>query len=285
MPRAVTRPAADMLRGDLDELANVGDLPPRLVQLCRELLEIESGVGREASSPDPTPTDDAARRCMSEGQPLLSPGGLGIDWTVVSDTYREVKATFCRYRDLFRDMPAESEAWPGEPVTEHSLQTWLEVVAAPSSGASGKDARWQVSQDVVLATVRPFLSAVRDTLLDSVDQENWRRGYCPICGGMPDFAFLDSERGARWLVCSRCDAEWMFQRLECPYCGTTDQNSLAYFTSDERPYRLYVCALCHGYLKAVDLRRVESDVLIPLERLLTLDLDRLAHDMGYRPPG
>jgi len=31
----------------------------------------------------------------------------------------------------------------------------------------------------------------------------------------------------------------------------------------------------------VDLRKVETDVLLPLERLLTLDMDRQAHEEGY----
>ena len=116
-----------------------------------------------------------------------------------------------------------------------------------------------------------------------VDQENWRRGFCPVCGGNPDIAFLDTERGARWLVCSRCDAEWVFQRLQCPYCGCTDQNALAYFTDDKGSYRLYVCEQCKHYLKAIDLRQAEEGVLMPLERLFTLDIDRQAQEDGYSP--
>lgn len=257
---------------------------PRLLQFYRELLDIQNRVGHKTSVPDPIITEDAARQCMSEGRPLLGAGGLGLDGAAVGDAYREVRATFCRYRDLFRDIPDDSQTWPGEPVTEDSIRAWLEDSTA-SPETSDEDASRQLPRSVALATIRPFLGAFRDILLDRVDQESWRRRYCPVCGGIPDFAFLDSERGARWLVCSRCDAEWLFQRLECPYCGTTDQNSLAYFLSDERPYRLYVCSLCHCYIKAVDLRKTASEVLIPLEKILTLDLDRQAVGMGYRPPG
>ena len=88
-----------------------------------------------------------------------------------------------------------------------------------------------------------------------------------------------------WLVCSRCDAQWLFQRLECPYCGTTDQNVLAYFTNDEGLYRLYVCEQCKQYLKAIDLRQAKSEVLIPLERLLALHIDKQAQEYGYSPCG
>ena len=113
--------------------------------------------------------------------------------------------------------------------------------------------------------------------------ESWRRGYCPICGGSPDFSFLEKEEGARWLMCSRCDTQWLFQRLECPYCGTQDQTALAYFTDDKGLYRLYVCDKCKGYLKTVDLRQAESGINIDLERLLTSDIDIQAQESGYRP--
>lgn len=115
-----------------------------------------------------------------------------------------------------------------------------------------------------------------------MDQERWRRNYCPICGGHPDFAFLEKELGARWLLCSRCDTEWLFQRLQCPYCGNQTQKDLAYFTDDEGLYRLYVCEQCHKYIKAIDLRVAKSDILLPLERLFTLDMDRQAQEKGYQ---
>jgi len=138
-------------------------------------------------------------------------------------------------------------------------------------------------EDIIQATLKPFLVGYSKALLSSVNQERWRRGYCPICGGSPDFAFLDKEYGARWLLCGRCDTEWLFQRLECPYCGNQNQAALAYFTDDEGLYRLYVCEQCHTYIKAVDLRRTESQVLLPLERVMTLDMDREGQEKGYKP--
>jgi len=138
---------------------------------------------------------------------------------------------------------------------------------------------------VIHSAVKPFLTTHAEALISLVNQEQWRRGYCPICGGKPDFAFLDKERGARWLLCSRCDAQWLFQRLQCPYCGTQDQNALAYFTDEEELhlYRLYVCEQCHTYIKAIDLRRVEREVFLPLERVMTLDMDKQGQEKGYRP--
>ena len=59
--------------------------------------------------------------------------------------------------------------------------------------------------------------------------------------------------------------------------------ALAYFTDDEGLYRLYVCEQCKRYLKAIDLRQAQAEVLLPLERYYTLDLDAQAQEQGYSP--
>jgi FdhE protein len=128
----------------------------------------------------------------------------------------------------------------------------------------------------------PVLSAHAHALLPMVPQEEWYKRYCPVCGGEPDFAFLDKERGSRWLLCSRCNAHWLFIRLACPYCDNQDMNTLAYFTDDESLYRLYVCEKCQRYIKAIDIRKTETEVLLPLERIHTLDLDRQAYESNYK---
>lgn len=133
------------------------------------------------------------------------------------------------------------------------------------------------------AAFHPILVRYSEQLSPLVNQDSWRQRICPVCGGKPDFAFLDRETGARWLICSRCDAEWLFLRLECPFCGNQDQDSLAYFTNGKGLYRLYVCERCRAYLKAVDLRHATAEVLFPLQRIVTLDLDRQAHEAGYIP--
>jgi FdhE protein len=94
-------------------------------------------------------------------------------------------------------------------------------------------------------------------------------------------ASLKGEVGERWLLCSRCDTEWLFQRVECPYCGTQEQDDLVYFIDAREQYRLYLCERCKCYLKAVDLRKTEAGAPLPLERLYTIDLDRQAVGRGY----
>ena len=75
--------------------------------------------------------------------------------------------------------------------------------------------------------------------------------------------------------------EWLFQRLDCPFCHNTDQKTLSFQTDEKGIYRLYVCEKCKHYLKAVDLRKAESDLNFSLEAIITADLDLQARESGY----
>ena len=134
----------------------------------------------------------------------------------------------------------------------------------------------------VHTAVKPFLAKWSQELLPMIKQERWRKGYCPVCGGTPNFAYIETESGARWLCCPRCDAEWLFQRIECPFCGNIKQKELSYFKDEADLYRVYTCEACKAYLKAVDLRKKGRDVAMPLEWIKTLDLDRQACENGYK---
>jgi FdhE protein len=139
-------------------------------------------------------------------------------------------------------------------------------------------------QAIVQAAVRPFLVNQVNTINESINGKNiesWHRQYCPYCGGRADIAFLEKEVGARWLVCSRCDSTWPFPRLRCPYCLNQDQKQLGFFMDTEEQYRLQVCEKCKCYIKTIDLRKSSYEVLMPLERIFTVEMDRQAREKGY----
>ena len=137
----------------------------------------------------------------------------------------------------------------------------------------------QVSVDLAL---RPYLEWAAEQVLPYVDQQRWRRGYCPVCGGAPDFATFEAEAGARRLLCSRCNSQWLFRRVGCPFCETTDHTKLIYYPSEDGVYRLYVCQECQRYLKTIDLRQVGRAVLLPVERVTSVAMDAAARQEGYR---
>ena len=265
----------------LEELKAKEGTLPQLLEFYQKLLQVQARVGQRIDVPDPSSISSTINERTEQGKPLIGFDKLAIDWPLLRDTFAEVVNLFAEYPELFGPMPKElRESKPSRVLTKKMVRGWFKG-SELSSSVVGKDINQALLKSIIHASLKPLLVSYSKALLGMVEQERWRRSYCPICGGNADFAFLDMERGARWLVCSRCDAEWLFQRLQCPYCGTTDQNALSYFTDDEGLYRLYICEQCKRYLKTIDLRQAKSEVLIPLERLFTLDIDAQARERGY----
>lgn len=253
--------------------------PTPLFQFYLKLLRIQLKVERKlASRLTPTLTKDAIAERLAAGKPLIGFDELALDESLLAATFTEVVNTFAEYPELVGEIPGRlSEPGLAGGVLTKVCQAWFEGTDVPDVMLG----EGQLLGAVIHATLKPFLVSHAKTMRGSIDQERWRRGYCPVCGGTPDFAFLDKERGSRWLVCARCDTEWLFQRLDCPFCRNQDQNKLSYFDDESGLYRLYVCEKCKRYLKAIDLRLAKDEVLLSLERLSTLDLDRQAKEQGY----
>lgn len=254
-----------------------GHLSKSLV-FYRKLLSIQSAVKRRISAPGTSLNKETANERITAGRPLLEYSDFVIDYSLLGEAFKEISALFAGY---LKDSPEINAYLQSTPtVTEEVIEAWFKGSRLPLPGKADDttEAIWEL---IIHASIKPFLVKYRETLYDLIPQEFWRRGYCPLCGGRPDFAYLDKERGSRWLLCSRCDTEWLFQRLECPYCGTRDQNALSYLTDDKGFYRLYVCEKCRQYVKVIDLRQTEEEILLPLERLLTTDMDIQAQEEGY----
>lgn len=117
-----------------------------------------------------------------------------------------------------------------------------------------------------------------------VDDARWLRPHCPVCGGAPDFAVIAGPARERRLLCTRCDAEWAYARIGCPFCGNTDPRRLGYHPAANGWYRVYVCDACGSYLKAVDVTK-EGPCCAPAERVLAAGLDEGARRLGYALPG
>lgn len=255
-----------------------GSLSPYL-ELYEELLRLQSAVEPPALA---SPLSEAELNSrLEQGIPLLEFDDLRLDWAIVQGLFEKALDLFAT-----KVSPTPSEATKASlnPASLPELaREWYNNDAASEGEPS--EQREALLIFALRSALYPFLVARAEQLRSRVSQEKWRRPYCPICRGSPDFAFLDRETGTRWLVCSRCDSTWLFQRLVCPFCGNADQRGLSYMTDEKGKYRLYLCEKCRSYLKAVDLRATGEDVFFPLERLLTLDLDRQALEAGYKAGG
>ncbi len=268
----------------LEEEGKKRGLPPRFLEFYQRLLHIQSGALQGIGKAPLGLKKEAVNNRIERGLPLISFDELALDRVLLKDIFAKVIATFGDYPDLFGELPKSlREPKPHRVLPKKVAKAWFRRARLPSTIAIDNANEYLLFEAIIHATLRPFLVSYSKALVSLVNQEGWRREYCPVCGGRPDFAFLDKEHETRWLLCSRCDTEWLFQRLQCPYCGTQNQDDLAYFTDNEGIYRLYTCEQCHKYLKAIDLRHTEQEVLLPLERVLTLDMDRQAQEKGYQP--
>ncbi len=253
---------------------------PEPIGFYRDLLriQVEAGERIPRTGPRATRTEIAAQ--IRQGVPLLKWDALSVDWDVfaavveesaeaIRDRVNSAAEGLSAMASRREDLQNAARAWfEGQPLDHWTDQSGMEESLLALA---------------LHCALKPFLSARAESLIELVPQNQWRARGCPICGGKPDFSYLDKESGARWLVCSRCDSEWLYQRVQCPYCGTQDHESLAYYPDESETYRLYLCKACKTYLKAVDLRRADSEVLMPLERLMTTDLDRQAQEQGFSP--
>ncbi len=265
----------------LEEWAKKEAHSSKFLDFYISLLRIQAEVEERIGAAKHELSENTIRNQMTSGKPLLKFDDLATDWPLVADTFNKVVATLADYPEPFGPIP-EALTQPRHKLAKKTANSWFEGKSLPATIA-GEAINPYLLDSLIHQSLRPFLISHSQALIGLVNQAGWRRGYCPVCGGSPDIAYLEKEVGERWLMCSRCDARWRFQRLECPSCGNQEPKSLSCFSDDEKVYRLYVCDKCHTYLKAVDLRNVETDVFLPLERLMTFDMDRQGQEMGYQP--
>ena len=253
---------------------------PLLLEFYRSLLQIQAKARKSTGTLEPTISADAIQSRLSNGQPLVKFDELALDWPLLREVFVEVISIFDKYPRLFGEVPAKlKKPGAGRLLTKKAVKAWFTGKTLPPSLL--EDINENLIQTIIQSTLQPFLTGHAEALINSVKQDSWQKNYCPICGGVPDISYLEKEVGARWLLCSRCDSEWRFHRMECPYCRTKDQPSLSFLADDKNLYRLYLCEQCKCYLKVIDLRKTDAEVLMPLERIYTLDLDRQAQERGY----
>jgi FdhE protein len=131
-------------------------------------------------------------------------------------------------------------------------------------------------------SIKPSLDANVEKLKDQVDLKNWLRGYCPVCGSFPHMSELKGE-GQRFFACSFCGFGWPSERLKCPFCENREHESLHYFYEEGKEiYRVDVCDKCRQYIKTVDSRKLNFEPDMDLEDIITLHLDMLASEKGFK---
>jgi len=266
----------------LNKMAEAEQPLPSYLELFHQIINVQNQSNIPDLSQSLANLKEKAPQSLGKKKPILSFGDLVIDWTETQDLLQKIVGLTKEYLSPTLEETAELDRiCTDRALTNDTSKEWFESGTASNKGKKSSDMS-PLTASVLQATFYPLLTTYSSELSPMIKQELWYQRYCPVCGGSPDFAFLDKERGARWLLCSRCDAQWLYHRLVCPYCSNDEQKTLAFFTDDKGLYRLYVCDKCHHYIKAIDTRKSEAEILFPLERVLTLDMDRQAQEMKYQ---
>ncbi|MDH5767892.1 MAG: formate dehydrogenase accessory protein FdhE, partial [Nitrospirota bacterium] len=78
-------------------------------------------------------------------------------------------------------------------------------------------------------SIKPSIDVNVDRLKHRVDLKLWNKGYCPICGSLPQMSELRGE-GQRYFMCSFCSFKWQGERMMCPFCENRNHKDLQYFS-------------------------------------------------------
>ncbi len=238
----------------------------------------------KAELPAPEVRDEMARLWRLEGGiPQLTFDQLRVEAETLAGLAGRTTQILQRYNPSWEFEDEGSPPVDLVALAKEIFETW-ETLTSPGTRGTGEEPgdSGQV-RPLALAVgfaLAPYLYKASDTILPELDLVRWRQGYCPVCAGRPNFAVLEAERGARQLLCSRCNSLWPYSRVGCPFCKSRGKQN--YYPSEDGVYRLYVCPDCRRYLKTMDLREVHREVQPLAERLLTVGMDLVAQEEGYR---
>ncbi|MCX5909594.1 MAG: formate dehydrogenase accessory protein FdhE [Deltaproteobacteria bacterium] len=201
---------------------------------------------------------------LAEGSPQLTFDELKMGATPFMPLFRNLV-------DLLNKYTVFPPSCAAGPRPDTILEYAREIFASRGSLAiSGQPA--DLFRTAAGFTLGPYLQRACESIMPRIEASLWHRGFCPVCGGWPCFAALNVEFDSpRTLLCSRCNGEWSYRRVGCPFCG--GNHPQIYYPSEDGKYRLYVCDNCSRYLKTVDLRETGPDICLPAECIVTVSMD------------
>jgi len=222
---------------------------------------------------------------VKEGFPLFSREDLPIDLKAASSLFKRL------LEHLSSKKRKDKEALEKALKRARTDSKWINSVIAAflsrdettvTSRAKEVNIEPMVLKFLTHMSLRPSLNILKESAGERIDKDGWNYGYCPLCGSYPDMAYL-ADQGKRFLHCELCGYEWYYPRLKCPFCENDQSKELGYFVSEEEEgFRVDFCKKCNCYIKTLDMRIIEQPAPLELENLITLHLDMLAHEQGFK---
>jgi FdhE protein len=238
--------------------------------------------------------DDAAWADAVPEPSETSPGAPLLHGTVMRIDARRVRQLV---RELLREAAAHAEAHgahgaglkrPGPRrldalgVIRGAIMQDADAIERVAERA-GADAG-ALSAVAPLATI-PILRACATRFRDRIP-EDWRHGYCPVCGAWPTLVEIRGLERNRRLRCGRCNTDWPIPVLRCPFCSEINHDKLHALLPEgaEQTRRVDVCDTCKGYMKGVSTLQAAPLRALAITDLATIELDLIAQERGYERP-
>lgn len=251
-----------------------------LLDFYYDLFEIQFEAKSALSGPE-VRDDMAVRWRLEGGIPQLTFDQLGLDPEAFAQLVTRVSEVLVHHNPGWQSLQKETPPEDLIVLAQEVFETWDTLTAPKPDARESRDGSWS-DQSAALAvgfSLAPYLQRAAEVIVPQLDLDLWTQSHCPICGGRPNFALLEEARGARQLMCSRCNSVWPYARIGCPFCESKDKQM--YYPSTDGVYRLYVCPACNRYLKTMDMRELFREVHPEVERLLTVGMDLAAQQQGY----
>jgi len=232
------------------------------------------------------PDDEFVKRKLREGHPIITFTPLTLPLDVLKDYSREILFIFNTYKLI----PGDSFVLDNSEETDILLQKISKDVIANDEKALHELADTANLEATMLLSfgeeiIKPFLQIIARQAAAFAPFSDWTKGSCPVCGTVPSFARLSrEEEGRRYLWCARCETEWNFYRIRCPFCENDQQKTLKFLTTDYREeLRIDICEKCKGYVKTIDERKCSDDfeTFYLTESMASLFLDIIAGENDF----
>jgi FdhE protein len=266
----------------MEALAEARTQNPELAdfyEFHQKVLRLQHEAKAEIAATLEMSDQEVLRARVLQGLPQLSFAQLPLEVEVFSRLATEIAQALVQYNP---ELAAGTDGLGEVDWLSLAGRRFEQGMANESEEEAPEEPEMGLVETAVDLALQPYLEWAAEQVMPHVDQDRWKRGHCPVCGGAPDFAMLVEETGARQLLCSRCRSQWLYKRLQCPFCNNTDHTKLLYYPSEDKVYRLYVCQVCKHYLKAIDLRKATHRVVLAVEPLLTVAMDLAAQEQGYK---
>ena len=279
--RPVDRPGRTESR-EVRELRELKNAQPDLAAAADMQIEL-LGAQKRVQSRVPLPSGAFDRRKPDNHhcRPVLQFKEIPIDWSDFRLMIRQTADILRRFETLEQPDYDRIQALARDGQIEAVVASWYETAMAPARRKTdSRSHENELLDQVLLLAMRPFLARCAEALLPRLELADWRQPCCPLCGGEPEFAYINPA-AERLLICSRCTGQWRYDPIACPYCENGDRTKITSFTSRDGRYRIYACDVCHRYLKAFDGRDGSRPALLAVDSIATLPLDAAAIQRGY----